>query len=575
MSEPGKRPTDALLATAAWGAGTSFKESLTSSGFLLSKSTLDNINLPLVIGEYEIQKLLGAGGMGRVYVAEHRRMERTVAIKILPYESVNRPEAVNQFYQEIRAAARLLHPNIVTAFDAGQMGDLRYLVMEYVDGPTLDRLIHEQGPLSPSRAIELIIQAAIGLQYAHRAGVVHRDIKPSNMILSADGVLKLLDLGLASLQSSVESSPGSDGAILGTLEFMAPEQFLDPQNIDHRADFYALGCTLFFFLTGRCPFSGNFRELLNCHRYSPLPLLTACGIKKGEAIDALLSKMTAKAPSSRYADAAELLSALRAIASPLVTKESLHPTVALSPSPDTPGFSHAADTQKGSVIALGLDIDGAHLAGAIAEPNGNIEFSPLGKDDRPLMDFAVAERRNGQLVFGRDALARLEARPNAVFNHFLRGSAEQIATKKVGGVDCPDTCLVGTILHYVREKSLSPKVEPQLLGIAIPSALNQKERNALHSAGMIAGFPKVKLFDRNLIAVVCHAQDMQHSHTAEHQMQAQDWLVISFTEIASEVAVFRFSAGHLQMTSILGNRSLSISQWQKLCCPKACRAFST
>ena len=216
----------------------------------------------LVLGDYLVLDKLGQGGMGMVLKAQHRRMKRLVAIKVLT--TANRtPPAIKRFYQEVVTAAQLNHPNIVTAYDSGEHEGILYLVMEYVDGKDLGTLVKHRGPMATKGALNCVLQAARGLQYAHGKGVVHRDIKPGNLLLDSEGNIKILDMGLA---RSLIPVPGElpdaqrltqPGQVMGTGEYMAPEQAADPRSADHLADIYALGCTLCRLLTGRPPLRGR------------------------------------------------------------------------------------------------------------------------------------------------------------------------------------------------------------------------------------------------------------------------------------------------------------------------------
>src|SRR4051794_36080579 len=208
---------------------------------------------------YAITRLLGRGGMGVVYRAEHTVMDRTVAVKVVNRALVDRPDAVERFDREIKAAARLDHPNIVKALDAERAGELQLLVMEYVEGKSLADVVAKKGPLPIPHACHYVRQAALGLQHAHEHGMVHRDIKPHNLMLTPKGVVKVLDFGLAKLRAAraADKHATGDNVVLGTPEYMAPEQALNTKDADVRADVYALGCTLFHLLTGRPPFSGD------------------------------------------------------------------------------------------------------------------------------------------------------------------------------------------------------------------------------------------------------------------------------------------------------------------------------
>jgi tRNA A-37 threonylcarbamoyl transferase component Bud32 len=211
----------------------------------------------LVLGPYLLLERLGAGGMGQVFKARHRLMKRLVALKVIRKDRLADPEAVARFQREIRAAAQLSHPNIVIAHDAAQVGDTHFLVMEYVEGTDLARLVKQQGPLPVAQACDYVRQAALGLQHAHERGLVHRDVKPANLLLTRSGVVKVLDVGLARLHPAGGETVAEvthEGAVMGTPDYIAPEQACESHTVDIRADIYSLGCTLYHLLTGRCRF---------------------------------------------------------------------------------------------------------------------------------------------------------------------------------------------------------------------------------------------------------------------------------------------------------------------------------
>ena len=211
---------------------------------------------PHALGEYEILERLGSGGMGEVYKARHRRLNKLVALKLLPVASSSLQERVARFVREMQAVGPLDHPNVVEAFDAGEEGGKAYLVMRLVEGVDQDRLDRERGPLPVAEACDLARQAAQGLDYLHRRGLIHRDVKPSNLMRTPEGMVKVLDLGLARLpveDGSGENLTGS-GQPVGTPDYLSPEQAAGA-TVDARSDLYGLGCTLFYLLTCRPPFA--------------------------------------------------------------------------------------------------------------------------------------------------------------------------------------------------------------------------------------------------------------------------------------------------------------------------------
>jgi len=267
----------------------------------------------LLLGDYVILGEIGAGGMGQVYLAEHRRMERQVALKTLPTATIEDEQAIQRFHREVKAAAKLSHPNIVTTHDAGEAKGIHYIAMEHVQGVDLAELVKKQGALTVEVAANYILQAAKGLEFAHKKGVVHRDIKPANMLLDNEGTIKILDMGLARIDN--EENPATqltqDGSVMGTVDYMAPEQAQDTHTADARSDIYSLGCTLHFLLTGNSVYSGNTLVIrIMAHRDKPIPSLTAKHDHIPAGLDALFQKMVAKESTDRYQSMAEVISAL-------------------------------------------------------------------------------------------------------------------------------------------------------------------------------------------------------------------------------------------------------------------------
>jgi serine/threonine protein kinase len=271
---------------------------------------------------YEVLELLGSGGMGAVYKAEHRRMERLVALKVISPSLVDRPDMVARFGREVKAAARLTHPNIVTAHDADQVGDTHFLVMEFVEGTSLAQLVQQHGPLPVAQACDYVRQAALGLQHAFEQGMVHRDVKPHNLMRTPAGQVKILDFGLARFvretaparAAAPESRPPGllteTGTLMGTADFVAPEQAADPAGADVRADVYSLGCTLYYLLAGHAPFpEGSALDKLIAHaERTPRPLTELRGDIPAE-LARVVERMMAKTPADRYQTPAEAAAA--------------------------------------------------------------------------------------------------------------------------------------------------------------------------------------------------------------------------------------------------------------------------
>jgi serine/threonine protein kinase len=274
----------------------------------------------LVMGDYVVLEKIGAGGMGTVFKARHRRTKRNVAVKVLFPNVTRNSKAVPRLQREALAAAQLSHPNLVSALDLDEIGGMHVFVMDYVEGCDLSRMVKSGGPLSIDRALDCMIQAARGLQAAHERGIIHRDVKPANLMLDANGTLKVLDLGLARVDQ--HSGTGADddeyadgltnpGTVLGTVDYMAPEQAMNSRSVDARSDVYSLGCTLYYLLVGRPPYrGGGALERLLRHREAPIPSMRAERPQVPPVLDEILGRMLAKAPADRFASMSELIAAL-------------------------------------------------------------------------------------------------------------------------------------------------------------------------------------------------------------------------------------------------------------------------
>lgn len=277
----------------------------------------DAADAPAKLGDYRILTRIGGGGMGTVYKAIHERMGRFVALKVLRSEMQRDPMFLKRFDREVRTAARLSHPNVVAALDAREQDGIHFLITEFVEGIDLDALVRADGPLSVAAAVDCILQAARGLDYAHRQGVVHRDIKPANLLRDTHGVVKVLDMGLARLDSPDDPTATDltqTGMVMGTAAYMAPEQARDTRRADARSDIYSLGCTFYFLLNGRSMFAGeSVIDTILSHVNQPIPTLTRNNTPLPAMMDGVFRRMVAKDPDDRFQTAAELVTALEAL----------------------------------------------------------------------------------------------------------------------------------------------------------------------------------------------------------------------------------------------------------------------
>jgi serine/threonine protein kinase len=261
------------------------------------------------LGKYKLLGQIGKGGMSSVYLAEHELMKRRVAIKVLPQNRVNDSSYLERFRLEARAVAKLDDPNIVRAYDIDNEDKIHYIVMEYVDGQDLHQLVAGQGPLDYDMAADYIAQAANGLQHAHEMGLVHRDIKPANCLVDRHSVVKILDLGLAKLTEDDQASltMANEENVLGTADYLAPEQALNSHQADARADIYSLGCTLYFLLTGSPPFpEGSISERLLKHQTARPESIFKVRPDAPPSLVEICEVMMAKKPDDRFQSAGEV-----------------------------------------------------------------------------------------------------------------------------------------------------------------------------------------------------------------------------------------------------------------------------
>jgi serine/threonine protein kinase len=274
-----------------------------------SEQLLQGRSKGFLLGKYLILERVGASRMSTVFLCKQQSMNRVVCVKILSQARAAKPALLQRFCREARAAASLDHPNIVRAHDFEENERGYLLVMEFIDGTNLENLVEKHGPLSPLRASHYIYQAALGLHHAHERGLVHRDVNPRNFVVDRSGTVKVLDLGLALITEDDEAMLTC--AVIGSVDYLAPEQSVDSHSVDARADVYGLGATFWFLMTGKPPFSGeSVIERVQAHRKRMLPDLCSLCPDAPEGLNAMLAGMMAKDPNDRYASMAEVAEAL-------------------------------------------------------------------------------------------------------------------------------------------------------------------------------------------------------------------------------------------------------------------------
>jgi serine/threonine-protein kinase len=360
----------------------------------------------LVLGSYVLLQRLGEGGMGQVFKARHAKLGRVVALKLIRKDRVANQAAVRRFRREIRAAAQLSHPNIVLALDADEVNGTHFFVMEYVEGEDLARLVKRHGPLPVGLACDCVRQAALGLQHAFERGLVHRDIKPHNLLLTREGVVKVLDMGLARLDRPPDDTGPSSlmtrvGMVVGTADYIAPEQALNSHTADVRADLYSLGCTLYHLLAGRVPFAGGpATERLLRHQVEQPPPLERLRPGLPAGVAAVVRRLLAKRPQDRYQTPAELADALAALP--------------------------VADPSATPPAGEGLPVAEGEWAGLTAGPaedtvEQSLDFRPTEEAFRAMLEESRVRRRSGRRLLRAAAGGGLLVLALAVGLWVLRG----------------------------------------------------------------------------------------------------------------------------------------------------------
>lgn len=382
-----------------------------------ARQAFDGHAQALVLGQYVLLDYIGAGGMGQVYRASHRTLGREVAIKTLSAKAVKSAESLKRFQREMRAAARLVHPNIVMAYDADQAGGVHFLVMEFVNGQDLKTIVKESGPLPVGKVVDYALQAARGLAYAHQQGVVHRDIKPANLLVDQEGALKILDMGLARVSGIELSVDGQQddglagqqddgltqtGIILGTADYMSPEQAENSRAVDGRSDIYSLGCTLFCLLTGKPPFADettNIKKLL-AHSRRPVPSAAALRPEVPAGLDQIVQRMMAKHAADRQQSMQELIAELTA-------GRVLGAGLQISTANPDPGIPQIVGGNRPMAVKRRSSLKGYLIAGAVAAAvlvaiviASSSKGPNPGQNVTPRASAAITETQNPQ-----DALA--------------------------------------------------------------------------------------------------------------------------------------------------------------------------
>lgn len=534
-------------------------------------------HLGLVLGNNVLLEKIGSGGMGDVFKAEHRRMKRLVVVKILRAELLGSDYAVRRFEREVRAAAQLSHPNIVTAYDADSFGDMHFLVMEYVEGLDLGTVVNREGPMAVGRAIRYITQTARGLEYAHAKGIVHRDIKPGNLLLDNTGTIKILDMGLARFDSNEEG--GSDhltreNQIIGTVDYMAPEQAQESKHVDRRSDIYSLGCTLYRMVTGRSPYAGEspFMIIL-AHQSQPLPSLCDVLGSAAEPLDEIFHRMIAKDPNDRFQSITEFLNTISELdelgSSQLrVERPTLSLAIATTPTitmdrPDSELQSPAANrispkSCSDQTTAYGIDLGTTYSVLAKLDENGrpvticNAEGDPL----TPSMLLFDGD----DVIVGKEAVRAMAMEMDPIADSPKRQLGMRYYDKTLHGRSYPPEVLQAFILNRLRLDANSRQEPLRQVVITVPAYFDEIRRKATFDAGRMAGLEVLDVLNEPSAAALAFGFQ-QGLLSTTGQMGTRRILVYDLGGGTFDVTLMEISGNEFRMLATDGDMRLGGRDW--------------
>ncbi|MEE2641441.1 MAG: Hsp70 family protein [Planctomycetota bacterium] len=489
----------------------------------------------LVLANNALLEKIGEGGMGKVYRAQHLTMKRIVAVKVLNEDATKDEYVARRFQREVQAAAQLIHPNIVAAFDASEEYGVHFLVMEYVDGVDLQSHVENNGPIAPEKAIDLIIQAAKGLQYAHNKTIIHRDIKPGNLLLGRDGKIKILDMGLARFDKShgldndsADDSLTRDNQIVGTVDFMAPEQADDSKGVDHHCDMYSLGCTFYFLLTGEPPFfRSTLLNTLIAHRADPIPSVRKKVPDVPADVEKILTRMLEKDPVKRIRSMQDLIGKLQKIYDEDefdLVEDSRdgnddtmgHDSMELSEGRDSRDMAAVMD--RGSDIpvkqigekAVGIDLGTTFSAVAYLDDVGKPQTLVNSEGDKVTPSVVLFD--DPDVIVGKEAVKALATDMESIAECAKRDLGQMAFRKSFNGKQFPPQVILAYILKKLRLDSEAQIGKINRAVITVPAYFDERRRKATQEAGFLAGIDVLDIINEPTSAAIAYGFQQQFSN---------------------------------------------------------------
>ena len=538
----------------------------------------------LVLSNNALLEKIGEGGMGTVFRAQHQTMKRIVAVKVLNDKATQDDYNTRRFLREVQAAAQLIHPNIVAAFDAAEEDGRHFLVMEFVDGVDLQSYVDQHGPFAAEKAVDIILQTARGLQYAHKKKIIHRDIKPANLLLGSDGIIKILDMGLArfdqvqGLEDDVsDDSLTSENQIVGTVDFMAPEQADDSKRVDSQCDMYSLGCTFYFLLTGEPPFfRSTLLNTLIAHRADPIPSVSAKIADISPEIDRLISKMLHKDPRKRIGSMQEVIDKLRRLYDDddfEILDEGR------DADDDTAGFdsedlqdlrAKTLDMEKTTDIpvkkitekAVGIDLGTTFSAVAYLDDMGRPQTLVNAEGDKVTPSVVLFD--DDDVVVGKEALKALATEMESIAECAKRDLGHLVFHKSFGGKQYPPQVILAYILNKLRQDAESQIGEIERAVITVPAYFDEIRRTATQEAGYLAGIDVLDIINEPTAAAIAYGfqQQLVDGHSGDGR-PCRRLLVYDLGGGTFDVTVMELNAGDYIALATDGDVQLGGRDWDQ------------
>ena len=525
----------------------------------------------LVLGNLILKEKIGQGGMGRVYLAEHKRMKRPVAVKIMNENAMKSKQSVARFMLEVQTAAQLTHNNIVAAYDADEFDGVPYLVMEYVEGRDLRSIVKESGPITFKTAIMYIKQVAAGLHFAHEKGVVHRDIKPSNILATRDHVAKILDMGLARNRELADQNSDSDlhdltkeHHVIGTAEFMSPEQADDSKSVDRRTDIYSLGCSLFYIVAGKAPFHRSTAvQTLLAHRTDPIPSLRTSRPDISADADRVYSKMVAKHPDDRYQSAKEVVAALNRLSDDdfLLTTEPdegddtrsfenveiYEQTSEHFTSSNNPDEDQSTEVRKIKEHAIGIDLGTTFSAISYLNDLGRPVTIVNAEGDKITPSVVLFDDED--VIVGKEAVKAMATDMPMIAECAKRDLGRNTFHKRFAGRKYRPEILLAYILRKLKTDAEEQIGSVRRAVVTVPAYFDEIRRKATQDAGYIAGLEVMDIINEPTSAAVAYGYQ-------QSILQSQSDQSREFFDRTQRILVYDLGGGTFDVTvmEIRGSR---------------------